>query len=354
MIQDATLTLTDPVYVAKPNLGGFDKFLAKFIRDIRDLPFLKLSLLGSTILIPWSIFIFVSPNFYWSLGILYLAVLFMGFLGPYILMLHNFSHRPLFKKEYQKIEKFLVWGLGPLCGQTPETYYVHHVGMHHVEENLPKDLSCTMMYRRDSLWDFTKYFSRFYFLSIYHLSRYLKKRKRNKLFDNMILGELSWYLIVGLLTIYHWQAALVVFIIPLVITRFMMMNGNWAQHAFICQNNPSDPYLSSITCINSRYNRTCFNDGYHIGHHLKATRHWTDMPEDFLKNKSTYLKRASIVFEGLDYFQIWIFLMLKRYDWLAKHFVNLDPNHPLSQNEIIQLLKSRTLPFSHDDLLKWS
>ena len=35
--------------------------------------------------------------------------------------------------------------------------------------------------------------------------------------------------------------------------------------AFIDQDRPDVPYVNSITCINTHYNTTCFNDGYHIG-----------------------------------------------------------------------------------------
>jgi len=354
MTPDGSLQITDPVYVPKERLNPLESFLSRYIRDIRDLPFLKLSLRAFLILVPWSLFLFLWPRFYWSLAILYCAVLFFSILGPYVLMLHNFSHRPLFKKNYHFLEHILVWVLGPLCGQTPETYYVHHLGMHHVEENLPKDLSSTMKYRRDSFSDFTKYFLRFYFFSIVEMSRYLKRRDRPALLKRMLWGELSWYLAVLLLFFFNWQATLVVFVVPLVLTRFMMMNGNWAQHAFVSQESPDDPFQSSITCINSRYNRTCFNDGYHIGHHLSASRHWTDMPDDFLKNRNEYVSHRAIVFENLDYFQIWIYLMLKRYDRLAKHFVNLDGENPLSTEEIINLLKSRVQPFPTNALAQWA
>ena len=131
------------------------------------------------------------------------------------------------------------------------------------------------------------------------------------------------------------------FIAPFVITRFAMMAGNWAQHAFIDESAPENNYRNSITCINCGYNRRCFNDGYHIGHHLKQTRHWTEMPEDFRKNIGTYAAEQAIVFTGIDFFGVWFCLMLKRYDWLALRVVELGPT-PRSQEEIIAMLRART------------
>src|SRR5690606_40577501 len=83
------------------------------------------------------------------------------------------------------------------CGETPETYYIHHITMHHAEGNLPRDLSSTMKYRRDSALDFFRYWSDFFFLSMFRLGRYQLLKKRLRLFFLMITGELSFYLLVA-------------------------------------------------------------------------------------------------------------------------------------------------------------
>ncbi|HSY24130.1 MAG TPA: fatty acid desaturase, partial [Polyangiaceae bacterium] len=120
-----------------------------------------------------------------------------------------------------------------------------------------------------------------------------------------------------------------------------MMAGNWAQHAFVDEASPENNYRNSITCINCTYNRRCFNDGYHIGHHLKSTRHWAEMPEEFSRNLPKYADERAIVFEGVDFFGVWMLLMVRRYDLLAKRFVALGASRP-ADSEIIALLRSRT------------
>jgi fatty acid desaturase len=155
------------------------------------------------------------------------------------------------------------------------------------------------------------------------------------------VGELLFYVALVGLSLLNWRATLVVFALPFLISRFGMMAGNWAQHAFIDAESPANNYRNSITCINSTYNRRCFNDGYHIGHHLKATRHWTEMPEDFERNLGTYEAEGALVFSGVDYFHVWAALMLRRYDWLARRLVPLgDESRP--QAELVALLRSRT------------
>jgi len=136
-----------------------------------------------------------------------------------------------------------------------------------------------------------------------------------------------------------------VFIAPYLTCRFLMMAGNWGQHAFVDPEDPSNDYKSAITCINARYNRRCYNDGYHISHHLAANRHWTEHPTELLDNRAKYVENDAIVFEGIDFFMVWAFLMLKRYDILAKHFVELREK-PRSKEEIIALMKRRTQRFA--------
>jgi fatty acid desaturase len=267
------------------------------------------------------------------------------FLGPFILMLHNTSHGRLFKRRFRWMNSYIPWVLGPFFGETPETYFAHHVGMHHPMNNLADDLSSTMPYRRDSLRGFLVYFGRFFTIGLFELVAHFAKKRRFALLRRTLIGELTFYAVAAALFVLDWRAALVVVAVPFVFTRFMMMAGNWGQHAFIDQASPENSYRNSITCINSAYNRRCFNDGYHIGHHLKQTRHWTDMPVEFAANRATYASEGAIVFSGLDFFAVWFLLMAKRYDVLAKRVVDLDGS-ARTLDEIEAMLRSRTVKFA--------
>ena len=75
----------------------------------------------------------------------------------FTLMLHNTSHNVLYKKEYGFMNYYIPWFIGLFFGQSPKTYFGHHIGMHHSENNLPIDDSSTMKYQRDSFLDFMKY-----------------------------------------------------------------------------------------------------------------------------------------------------------------------------------------------------
>jgi hypothetical protein len=65
------------------------------------------------------------------------------------------------------------------------------------------------------------------------------------------------------------------------------------------------------------------------------------MPVDFQQNLAKYDAERAIVFTGIDFFVVWLWLMLGRYDLLANRVVQLG-DQPRSKEEIIRLLRSRT------------
>jgi hypothetical protein len=339
-----TIVLTDPRYTPKPRYSLFERFALRFIRDPRDLPFAHLCAQMTFVLLPCAAALFVPGVFRWWLAPVYVALLMGVFFDRYILMLHNTSHRKLFLKQHSWLGFYIPWVLGPFAGQTPGTYFAHHIGMHHAEENMQADLSSTMPFQRDRLWHFLRYWSRFFFFAPIELPIYHARKGRPRYLRMTIIGELAWYaLVVTLGFTLGWAPTVTVFVVPLLLARFLMMAGNWAQHAFIDAADPINPYLNSIVTINCRYNRRCYNDGYHVGHHESAGRHWTDMPADFEAKRARYVAHEAIVFEGVDYFMVWLLLMTKQYGALADRFVDLGDT-PRSKDEIIALFKRRLRP----------
>lgn len=270
----------------------------------------------------------------------YLAV--WGFLlPPVILMLHNTMHRP-FIKDHKLVAWLHPYLMSFFLG-IPMSYREHHLGMHHAEDNMQKDLSSTLPYQRDSFLHFLVYFSRFFFLGIVEVTAYLAQAKKKKMARRLFLGELWHYaLIAGALWV-DVRFGLAAFLLPYFICRFMMMVGNWGQHAFINVEHKNNGLANAITCINVAYNTRCFNDGYHIGHHLRANRHWTELPGDFEKNVGLYRREGALVFAGIDFFMVSVLLWTGQWQTLARCFVRLDGD-ARTDEEIIAVLQSRVKP----------
>ena len=336
--------ITDPIFIKPQQYSSLDQLFLKFIRDERDLPFVYLTIKISVTLIPLGILLympFIAGWLWWAIAILYAYLNNFVFKGPFGLMLHCTSYRLFFKKEYRLLNHYLPWIVAPFFGHSPETYFTHHIGMHHAENNLKDDESSTMPFKRDSLKDFSIYFGKFLFRGVYDLAIYFFHKKRKKLMYRSVRGELLFILFCIVLSFISFKATLWVFIIPMFIYRLVAMMGNWAQHSFVDRNDPGNEYKNSITCINTKYNLKCWNDGYHISHHERQTMHWTEHPVYFKKTLDKYIANDAIVFDGIHFLHVFIWLMRNRYDLLANNFVNLSDKFK-SQEDVIAFLKSRT------------
>jgi fatty acid desaturase len=332
--------IADPRMARTPWYSGL---VAPLINDPRDAEFLGL-VAQCFVLAGVGVGLFFSGRWLWYLAPVYWLLLLFGLLDRFTLMLHCTSHRPLFRPKARGLAHVIPWVLGPFFGQTPGTYFAHHMGMHHVEENLAEDLSSTISFRRDRFGHWLQYWGRFLSVGLFDLSRYFARKNRQRLLRKVVLGEGAYWSLVAALAFVAPGPTVAVFVVPLVLIRTLMMMGNWGQHAFVDEAQPENPYRSSITCINSRYNRRCFNDGYHIGHHLVAKAHWTEYPVEFEKNLEEYGRQDAIVFEGLDFFMVWLLLMTGRWSTLARAFVQL-PGAPVrTEAEIIGMLQGRMRP----------
>jgi fatty acid desaturase len=336
----SSVHIEDPT-VSKPFLPV--EWAARLLNDQRDIVFVDL-IIQCAAFAALGVGLFFTGRYIWYLAPLYWLLGAGVLLDRFILMLHCTSHRPLFKPAFRHLNLIIPWLLGPFFGETPESYFVHHLGMHHREENGFTDASSTMRYRRDRLDHWLRYACRFQVLGLIDLVRYLRRLRSTRLLVRLVRGESAYWLAVGGLAALNIPATLVVFVIPMVAVRLLMMAGNWGQHAFICANHSSNPYRSSLTCINTRYNRRCFNDGYHINHHVEPRRHWTEYPSELQMNLDRYGAEDAIVLSDIDFFGVWLCLMLRRWKALAGKFVRLPGAPSRTDTEVIALLKSRVAP----------
>jgi hypothetical protein len=152
----------------------------------------------------------------------------------------------------------------------------------------------------------------------------------------------------ALLCFVNFKATLWIFILPFLFARMVMMMGNWAQHAFVDTNDPEE---NTINCVNTKYNVTCWNDGYHAVHHLRPALHYTELPGEFLRNLDKFANDKTFIFDGIHYLHIFLYLMTKRYDKLAANLVNLN-NTFRNDQEAIDLMRERTRRFSPETIKK--
>lgn len=338
------MTLTDPTKAPDYGSGWLSRTLRAHLFDPRDEVFARLSLRMVATMGALMVALALALRVPGLPAAVPMAI-YLGawgwFAPPVILMLHNTMHRRFIQspRAADLAHPFVM----SLFFGIPTGYREHHLGMHHAEDNMHEDLSSTLPYRRDSFLHFLVYFFRFFFLIAIELPAYLFRKRRPKMAVRALVGEAGHLMVVATALAWDWRFGLAAFAAPLVATRFMMMAGNWGQHAFINVARENDGLSNAITCINAAYNRRAFNDGYHIGHHLKASRHWTELPGDFLEHRARYAKEGAIVFEGLDFFLVSLLLWTGRWNVLARRYVRLD-GVERTDAEVVALLKARVHP----------
>lgn len=97
-------------------------------------------------------------------------------------------------------------------------------------------------------------------------------------------------------------------------------------------------------------NRFCFNDGYHTAHHLNPRRHWRDQPIHFLQQKNAYRNGRALVFHKIDYLMLTIKLLQKDYSYLASCLVPIGNQIGMTQQEIADMLRTKTRRFTEEDI----
>jgi fatty acid desaturase len=201
-----------------------------------------------------------------------------------------------------------------------------------------------MGYTRDSFRAFMSYWLRFMFLGAHDTVVYFFRHKRKKMGRKVTISEIGFMLIATALCFLNLKATLIVLIVPFIFARFVMMLGNWTQHAFIDPYEPENDFASNIICLNTSYNRKCWNDGYHAIHHIRPGVHYTELPVLFKQMLPSFKTNRTFIFEKIHYLHIFTYLMFKRYDKLANYVVNVQESFS-DKNDAIALLKSRTKKF---------
>jgi len=226
----------------------YTKWARTVVRNEVDVVMVTHLLLYSCTTLPSAIYLFY--NFHWWHAILH-GVMQGWYAGAYTLLKHQHIHaRGVLSKKYAVVDELFPYVLDPLMGHTWNSYYFHHVKHHHVEGNGPNDLSSTVRYQRDDVWDFLKYVGRFYFLIWFDLPRYFLRTRKPMMALKAGGCEIGNYAFLYFLFNYvNTRATIFVFLIPLSLMRLALMTGNWGQHALVDELEPDSDFRSSITLI---------------------------------------------------------------------------------------------------------
>mmetsp|Transcript_4763 Transcript_4763/g.8578 ORF Transcript_4763/g.8578 Transcript_4763/m.8578 type:complete len:265 (-) Transcript_4763:2940-3734(-) len=248
-------------------------------------------------------------------------------------------------------QKYKFLGFIPgniLCfffGIPPGFYYLHHVMMHHAENNIfPHDISSTMPHQRDSWSGFFHYVSKYFTHAILYLPYYAYKKKRYPLMAAHICCSVTYFF--GGLYLFSLNPSLALWMIyiPFPVVGFALMHGNYSQHIFVCPNDPFETYRLAFNYVNSPGNQRNYNDGYHLVHHITSRLHWTQAPQYFEDNIEKFAQKDSFLFKEIDFPDVFDLVYAQNYEKLYDHWVQLDPENIRTAKQFEEECRSRLKP----------
>jgi hypothetical protein len=229
-------------------LQPYIRWARKVARKPSDVVMITHLILYFTTSVPSALYLYW--HFTYLHGVLHAAMQFY-YVGTYTLMMHQHIHmRGILSPGYALFDRIFPYITDPLMGHTWNTYFYHHVKHHHVEGNGPDDLSSTLRYQRDDLFNFLHYLGRFYFFVWLELPLYFLSKRRLTMAAKAAFWEIGSYVTYFTLAkMVSFHATLFVFILPVMLLRVGLMVGNWGQHAFVDADEPDSDFRSSITLI---------------------------------------------------------------------------------------------------------
>jgi fatty acid desaturase len=306
-------------------------WMMPMLKDQRDEPMLCLLLNIIEVLVP-GMAIVITVNLWQPpfpllvrniAGLCYVLTVLLGFQERFTLFLHFSAHRPIFKNE--NLNGIMNWIVAPFFGIPCGIYKMHHVVMHHIENNHDLDASSTERYQRDSLMDFFRYWVHFAILIWIELPVYTITTKRYSWLAKCLTGLSIWVASMLLLArCVNPLAAFWILGVPHIIAMTAMAFGNWSQHIFVDPQNYESNYGLTYNCMDCPGNQKTFNDGYHVVHHLNARLHWTEMPGYFHETVEKHRANAALTFRGIHFFDVGLLVMTGNLRKLVqKHYVHL-------------------------------
>ncbi len=238
--------------------------MLKYKADIRTLCYMVVT--TATLIIQWSL---PSFNIFLFLLSLYLAV-------ATAVIAHNHNHVSIWKAKWLNVltDYWLTLFYGfPAFGWIPT-----HNKNHHKLNNKDGDYTITYRYSEKNnlitLLSYPTISSYFQQTPIYAYLGELRRTNKTDFFLYLMQYVVLAAYVIGLLLI-DWQKALLFVVVPQQFALYMIMIFNYVQHVHADE---ESEYSHSRNFLGWT-NQMLFNNGYHTIHHIRASIHWSELPE---------------------------------------------------------------------------
>lgn len=260
---------------------------------------------------------------------------FMNFAYSYTLF-HKEGHSRdgLWKEPYNAVLRNVFnWWVGLFFGVMPSSFTFGHSINHHKYSNGPLDVVSSSDKPRDSVRSLVEYLPRWalYALNISTFRQFLFEGRYDIAF-RIFCGSAYWVAFATLIWRLSPLFCMAYVIFPVGENILLLACVNWCWHAFLDPNDPSDPYVGSVTLLDGPIN--VLQEDFHVVHHQYPGVHWSRNPELYKRHDDEYKSHNATVFRGTHVFELFFFIILGNYDLMAKHMVDVSGKYPTREAKI--------------------
>lgn len=184
---------------------------------------------------------------------------------------HNQLHAPAFiSPTLNRVMEYLMFFE---TGTTPFSGTMNHMLGHHATYFKPEQDS--LVWKRADGSTMTKHEFTIKAALRHYPSCVALGRKHKAVYRSFLVHSIACLVLLLALVAYKPVAALIVFVVPMLIMIYVLKMAAYAHHSGLPI---GDDYLASRTNTGKFYNWITWNAGYHAAHHFKPALHWSLLP----------------------------------------------------------------------------
>jgi len=185
---------------------------------------------------------------------------------------HHHQHLPTFR--YRALNRMLEFVFGFQTGIVSNGWVLHHVLGHHknyLDQTLDESRWRRLDGTRMGVLEYTFSVALTGYQRAFRVGRgFPRFQKPFAIWSSLTLAALV------VLFYYNWVNALLVFLLPMIISLHITAWHTYYHHSGLSTENR---YEASFNILHKWYNRLTGNLGYHTAHHVRPGLHWSRLPQ---------------------------------------------------------------------------
>jgi hypothetical protein len=330
-----------------------EHWLASVLHHPLDAVFARVWVANSVLMIPLTTLLVLPNTINYFVIVAYSTTLLLGQFPQDVLEHTNIHTRvfspkigtsPRIKALLKTLQFYLEYILGLLTSRVPGFYRVQHVYVHHVEDNGPLDTQTTQPYDRTSFFDFSRhaFWQGVDLVTGCLLIGYLAKKGKTRQIREVVRGLSIWYAALLAVALFNPLAAMYLFVSRFLGGAFITL-VTFYQHGLVDPNEVHEVHANTIDYAGSEHGNLGFD--YHVEHHLRPARHWSQYYEEFARASEKDAGHPAIVMQKDQFGPLALVAALWRKDYPAiARYARLHDVPEDDAEELARIVRERARP----------